>query len=744
MKGRGLGTRVERGLFGFFFVSGFCSLVLQVVWLRLAMSSFGVNAPLISAVLAIFMGGLGLGSYLGGCFVERENRMSARGALRIYGLLEGGVAIGALFAPLLLSIGQSQLESVAGSVARTSAAYYVVSGLWIGLALIVPCTCMGATLPVAMQAMRESGGQGRTFSFLYLANVIGATYGALFSAFFMVELVGLDGSWRVAAVLNCLLCVGALKLASGLPAQPTRDADVRPAVADRHQARGALGLLFVTGFVSLAMEVIWTRLFTPYLGTVVYAFATILATYLAATAVGTWAYRHPSLGLRRIGTGVLGGLVGVSAALCLVATDPRLGLAPGVRVLVGLVPFCFLVGILTPRLIDEWSGDTPGRAGLAYAVNVLGSILGPLVAAFAMLPALGERGAVLTVAVLVLVTSAATQPRAASRVRLLASYGLLMALLVFQFRSSTAYEALLHPRVVRRDYEATVIAAGQGFQRQLLINGYGITALTPATKVMAHLPLAIRPEPPTAVLVVAFGMGTTFRAALSWQVETTVVDLIPSVPDLFAYFHADADSLVRLPYARVVVDDGRRFLRRDRGMYDVIVIDPPPPAPAVSSSLLYSIEFYRLVKQHLRAGGVMQQWVPAGAGDAIQASILRSVMSIFRHTRTFRSIDGRGLHILGSDAELLRGSGATLAGRLPQAAVVDLVEWGPAGNPIDQFDFVLRQEVSPSDVVNRYWEVPALTDERPVNEYYFVREYLPGLWRAWFDCCVGSSPAAAQ
>ena len=72
------------------------------------------------------------------------------------------------------------------------------------------------------------------------------------------------------------------------------------------------------------------------------------------------------------------------------------------------------------------------------------------------------------------------------------------------------------------------------------------------------------------------------------------------------------------------------------------------------------------------------------------------------------------------------------------------MEWGPAGNPVDQFDLVLRQEVSPNDVMNGYPEVPALTDGRPVNEYYFVREFLPGLWRAWFACCVVASPAPAR
>src|SRR2546425_6969861 len=55
-----------RWYFGFFVVSGFCSLVYEVVWLRLAMASFGVTTPLVSIVLSVFMAGLALGSFGGG------------------------------------------------------------------------------------------------------------------------------------------------------------------------------------------------------------------------------------------------------------------------------------------------------------------------------------------------------------------------------------------------------------------------------------------------------------------------------------------------------------------------------------------------------------------------------------------------------------------------------------------------------------------------------------------------------
>src|SRR4029077_19570117 len=116
------------------------------------------------------------------------------------------------------------------------------------------------------------------------------------------------------------------------------------------------------------------------------------------------------------------------------------------------------------------------------------------------------------------------------------------------------------------------------------------------------LPLASLPAPPRSVLVLCFGMGTSFRSALSWDVPVKVVELVPSVPSLFGYFHEDGDQLMRSPNAKVVIDDARRFLERTQESLDVIIVDPPPPVAAAGSSLLYSTEFYRVALSHLRPG----------------------------------------------------------------------------------------------------------------------------------------------
>ena len=155
-----------------------------------------------------------------------------------------------------------------------------------------------------------------------------------------------------------------------------------------------------------------------------------------------------------------------------------------------------------------------------------------------------------------------------------------------------------------------------------------MTALTPDTKFMSHLPLAFHKGQPKSALVICFGMGTTYRSALSWNVDTTVVELVPSVTKAFGFYHDDTSLVLANPRGHIVIDDGRRYLKRTSAKYDVIIIDPPPPIEAAGSSLLYSEEFYALAKQHLNPDGILQAWCPA-ARKPMQDAVVRSLQNSF-------------------------------------------------------------------------------------------------------------------
>lgn len=744
-----------RWFFLFFLVSGFCSLVNEVVWLRIAMAQFGVVTPLVSTVLSVFMAGLALGSWQGGRLARRANRSPAFSSLRLYAVAELIIATSALIVPPLLRFGRDLLLRSEADAAWGSLRYHLASGAWIALTLLPFCVCMGATFPLAMAALRQAAGAAarRTFGHLYLANVLGATCGTLASAFVLVELLGFQGTLRATAALNVAVGVTALGLGGVRrrwvsAAAPDAGTSVTAPAAGGAQM---LTMLFVTGLVSMAMEVVWVRQFTPYVGTVVYSFATILALYLAATFAGSTLYRLRSRAGEPRAAGVDLGYGWIAAGVCgllpLVATDPRLplriidpaALQPGdllagaTRVALGLILFCGTVGFLTPMLVDRFSAGDPERAGRAYAVNVVGCILGPLLACFFLLPVIAERWAIatLTVPLFALALLPAGRAVAAAPLRdaprrpttpvLPSVVALAFGLVVVS--ATKDYTGMFSTYEARRDYEATVIATDARGSKELLVNGVGTTTLTPITKVMVHLPMSFLAEPPQSALVICFGMGTTFRSALSWGVSTTVVELIPSVPSLVWFYHADGIDLLRSPRARVVIDDGRRFLERTPDQFDVITVDPPPPVEAAGSSLLYSREFYALVRRRLRPGGILQQWFPWGE-TAMMASVTRAITESFPHVRVFQSVEGWGFHFLASDRQLPEASAARLASRLPPQAAADLVEWWSRVLPKQVFQRLLDQEVPADRILAAAPGTPALTDDRPFNEYYLLRRVL--------------------
>jgi spermidine synthase len=273
---------------------------------------------------------------------------------------------------------------------------------------------------------------------------------------------------------------------------------------------------------------------------------------------------------------------------------------------------------------------------------------------------------------------------------------------------------------VRRDHTATVVSFGEGMRKQLLVNGIGITSLTVLTKLMAHLPLAIHGHA-DSLAAICFGMGTTYRSALSWGVETTAVDLARSVPDAFGYYFTDAPSLIRNPRGHIVIDDGRRFLQRSGAKFDIVTIDPPPPLEAAGSSLLYSTEFYELLKTRLKPGGLLQQWNPGGE-PLIENAIARSLVESFDYVVAFRSIEGAGTHYTASTKPIRVPSTEEFVARLPDPAKRDLIEWNTADlRDVHVFVSKVLERQIPIDTLLNPDTGIAITDDRPFNEYYVLR-----------------------
>jgi hypothetical protein len=146
---------------------------------------------------------------------------------------------------------------------------------------------------------------------------------------------------------------------------------------------------------------------------------------------------------------------------------------------------------------------------------------------------------------------------------------------------------------------------------------------------------------------------------------------------------------------------------------------------AAASSLLYSVEFYRVASRRLRPGGILQQWIPRAERSAVSA-VAQALGRTFADVRVFPPVDGLGEHFLAGNGPMNRYTAAQLAARVPPAAARDMLEWGPATTLESQFQKMLSGEMPLRKLIDADPSAPALTDDRPVNEYYFLRQLIHG------------------
>jgi spermidine synthase len=701
-----------------FFLSGFCGLLYQVIWVRLAFIHFGVITPVLSVVVSVFMLGLAIGSWAAGRWTASWTKALRTSAITLYGFSELLIGISAFAVPWLFAQGETWLLP-GGEMNSTS---YLVSSAWIMTATLLPwCIAMGATYPLMTAFLKEQDhADTSSFSRLYLANVIGAVMGTILTADVFVELLGFRHTLAIAGSLNFLIAAVSLAMGRQFSRRKTIASTAEVRLEDRtasgQERRSLLGLiLFTTGLASMALEVVWTRAFTPVLNTTIYAFALILAVYLTATALGSYLYRRDLAKGKAATTPALMAALAVSSFLPVVLNDPRLDLRT-LGVELGIFPLCLCLGYLTPKLIDQYAQGFAEKVGRAYAVNVVGCIIGPVFASYILLPAFGVKISMVLLALPFLLFWGIGARRAFRWKRPAAVAT--AAFFVCSVFINISYEEKYAQGVVRRDPTATVISAGTGMDKRLYVNGQGITTLSTITKEMAHMPLAYIPGKPVSALDICFGMGATYRSLMSWNIQVTAVELVPSVRDAFGYYFDDANRILQNPAGRIVIDDGRRFLKRTSQTFDVVTIDPPPPIEAAASSLLYSVEFYGLVKERLKPAGILQQWFPGGEGAECRA-IARSIVESFPYVKAYRSSAGEGIHFLASLRPLEPLTAKQLAAKIPPAAQKDFVEWETGGVP-SVLQRILVQELSMETLLGNDPTV-RISDDRPYNEYYLLR-----------------------
>lgn len=759
---------VTPALAAIFVLSGASGLIYQISWVRLLSLTFGVTIYAISTVVAAFMGGLALGSFLGGRLSDRVRR-----PILWYAGAELVIALMGLLSPAALSWVQSAYLALYPRDASETAV--VIVALRFALAAVVvliPTTMMGATLPLMVKGSLAIGrGIGTRVSWLYATNTAGAIFGTVAAGFVLIGALGISGTIIAAAVLN----LGAAMAAAfvGLAARPAilateREAEAQsslhPEGADvTEEVSPFIRLLVVVtfavqGLASLAYEVIWTRILAILLDGSTYAFSIVLAAVLLGIALGS-ALVSPLMGLRlpwirvyallQAGVSAMAflgivafariyGIVGRLDDLPLVgaAVDSHFGWMATVA-LIAVLPPMVLLGASFPiaaRIVVSGAAKAGRDLGGLYAGNTAGAILGAWTAGFFLIPTLGTQRSIEMLAALNAVLAVGLAV-ASGRGRALTT-AMTAALVIGSFGLVLVLAPNMYARVVASRFpEREAVWIGEGQETSVLVlarrdtgtldmflNGQHQASDDPGVVnfhgLLGHLPMALHRDPHD-VLIVGLGGGAT-AGALARHVpgRMDVVELSDTVVRGASYFTPVNADVLRYPNLRLKIDDGRNHLLLTDRKYDVITADVIHPRNA-GSAVLYSYEYYSLARKALKPGGIMAQWLEdrdENPDNQVQRKLMaRSFLKAFPHVTLW----AWGALMIGSN-EPMDVDAARLAAAWEQRDLGRKL----AGSGYDTPEAIASlYQLSDADL--RVWagEGPIMTDDRPWVEYYLS---LPG------------------
>ncbi|MFZ3207687.1 MAG: fused MFS/spermidine synthase [Geobacteraceae bacterium] len=292
-----MGILITALIYFIFFLSGAAALIYEMLWVRYLSLIFGGSHLAVTTVLAVFMGGLALGSYIIGKKIGNATKL-----LRLYGFLELGIALSALLFWGLMRI-YPQIYIPLAQINETSPLYLsIIRVAFAAVALILPTTLMGGTLPVLSSFVaRRLKGLGRHLSFLYGINTIGAVVGTALTGFYFLPHYSVSTTLFIAMTINLFVCIIAFALQAKVPVvvdetiftdesisdSGNQDIAVTELAEHTFPLKLVLWGIGVSGFCALAYEVLWTRILSIVIGATTYGFAILLMAFLSGIGLGS-------------------------------------------------------------------------------------------------------------------------------------------------------------------------------------------------------------------------------------------------------------------------------------------------------------------------------------------------------------------------------------------------------------------------------------------------------------------------
>lgn len=630
------------------FLTGFTFLLYEVSWNRLLSLVLGATVTASTIVLATFMAGFGTGAFFWG---RVANQRQAIGPL--LAALLGGVGIFSGINYFLLTDVVPGIYTSLGAGGSSMAVMEFSVFLLVVVLLFIPAFLMGGVFPlVSKLAVSSDAAMAGTLGRLYAVETLGSTIGGLLTGFVLLGALGQMMTIMVAAGVNLLLAVWlgvdpSFRLKVSGQEEPSKPF-AKPA-GSLH--RSALLGAFICGLSILSLQILWMRMFRIYLTNTSYTFALVSSVAIMGLFAGSALYSRRKPGSANLSWTmakvVLGVMLSTGAGLVLLLNLPEMLMFPFTSVMGSpvaralILPFVAALLIIFPpslfsgfafplacRMYADGAGNVSRDVGLVLMVNTIGSVVGPVVAAFVLLPWLGTTMSVLLImallggaALVILRWQGVAGNREFVRNFLYGAVAMLLVLVVV-----SPNWRILPPSFSRFDreilyYQESVegtLSVGRDREtrsrsKYTYVNNSAVIGSTydavKVVKMVGHFPFLLGLDCQD-VLVIGFGIGVTTSAIASHEEVQSIecVELVPGLRKAAQYYRDLNHGIVDDPRLEIIAGDGRHFLQTSPRKYDLISCDPTHPI--LGSGSLYTADYFQQCRDHLNPGGMVSQYLP--------------------------------------------------------------------------------------------------------------------------------------
>ncbi|MFH0893936.1 MAG: fused MFS/spermidine synthase [Bacteroidota bacterium] len=683
------------------FFTGFSFLVFEVSWFRMLSLVMGATVSASTLVLVSFMAGFGVGAHFWG----KKATSAKRPLAMLYYLF---VAIGSLGFLNYFLIGK-MLPAL--SMSLSPFLLFLIS-LCI---LFLPAFLMGGVLPVVSRIVISSGKNlAAKVGRLYAFETLGSTVGGFLCGFLLIGSIGQKNTILVAVVVNLLLAAVLLvaKRWIQLPEEevapvPILNADKKgkqkkPAAKTSNPAlnrQAALMAAFTCGFVVVGMQVVWLRIFRIYMTNTSYTFSLIASVVILGMFTGSWLFSRRGNKIKEYSFHLLKQLLWLGffllAGFFMLSNLPsllffplgglqeihvvRIIVIPLLSSLLIIVPVTLISGYIFPMACTLYTSnykEVSSSIGRVLLFNTLGSVAGPLMAAYVLIPYIGAALSVIAFLLILLLFALLIAFRVQSVKKLntlkLSLTGAMIIVIMVLVVRPTVYilppsfskyqkKILAYKETVEGTYVVGQEAEGDNIVMSTYVNNSSVIGSTydaiKAVKMIGHIPFFAGLKCNDA-LVVGFGIGVTTSAIASHPEVKSIecVELVDGLKNAAHYYSDLNNNIIDDPRLKVYSGDGRHYLQTSRKKYDLISSDPTHPI--LGSGSIYTQEYFELCRQHLNPGGMVSQYLP------LHKLRLQDFMGIIK---TFHSVFPDATVWIGHYHAILIGSNGNMK--------IDFAQW---------------------------------------------------------------------